>query len=88
MKEEVFKYLVLKIEDLIKHLPTCYLINLDKILDEYNNGREKEGKDINKYFVINRDEVPEFQDDPKLFIAFMHSHSDLFEEFVKDYNNV
>lgn len=58
-----FKYVVLKIEDLADSLSTEENIcEFFEITDAYNEHRAKvKGKAPNKYWVINRDEVPEIK---------------------------
>ena len=55
LKEEGIKYFVLKSEDLIDCLDEQDLFIFDDILRKYNEFREP--KPINKYYVVNRDDV-------------------------------
>lgn len=47
-----------------------HLEDFYKILDMYNDYRKDLGKSVNKYFVINRDEIPEFENAEE-FIKFV-----------------
>ena len=57
-KELDCRYIVLKIEDLLKSLDPYEWIDFQDMLDKYNEYRQ--GK-INKYFVVNRDDYPQFK---------------------------
>lgn len=52
------KYIVIKIEDLLKYVPSVFkLAMLDNDLADIADGRKKDGKlPINEYIVINADE--------------------------------
>lgn len=64
------KYFVIKIEDFLKSTDAMHLEEFYNILDMYNDYRKELGKPVNKYFVINRDECPEFKDAEE-FINFV-----------------
>lgn len=64
------KYFVIKIEDFLKSTDVMHLEDFYKILDMYNDYRKDLGKSVNKYFVINRDEIPEFENAEE-FIKFV-----------------
>lgn len=50
------KFVVIKIEDIKKYLSKDQEYDLEHILCRINERREDDGKDINKYIVINEDE--------------------------------
>lgn len=52
------KYIVIKIEDLVKYVPSIFKIAmLDNDLKDIANGRNKDGKNpCNEYIVVNTDE--------------------------------
>lgn len=56
MEKEGFKYFVIKMEDLFESLDENWINGFDQILKKYNNYRESKGKQINNYYVVNRDE--------------------------------
>lgn len=57
-----FKYFVFKIEDLANALGECRLREFFDITERYNEYRANHrGKAPGKYWVINRDEVPEIK---------------------------
>lgn len=49
-------HIVIKRDDAIKYLSEKQKYDLDSILLTINIGREKEGKPVNNYLVINKDE--------------------------------
>ena len=55
------KYIVLKVEDLAESLSEEEYNAFEHILERYNTYREIRGKKINKYFVVNRDDYPQFK---------------------------
>lgn len=55
------KYFVIKAEDLLEVLNEDMLREFSDMLYYYNEYREQQGKPINKYFVLNRDEYPQFK---------------------------
>lgn len=55
------KYIVLKVEDLAESLSEYQYNQLQNILEQYNSYRETKKKKINKYFVVNRDDYPQFK---------------------------
>lgn len=55
------KYFVIKAEDLFEALNENMLREFSDILYYYNEYREQQGKSVNKYFVLNRDEYPQFK---------------------------
>ena len=57
-----FKYFVFKIEDLASALGECKLREFFDIAERYNEYRaEKKGVAPSKYWIINRDEVPDIK---------------------------
>lgn len=52
------KYLVVKLDDLVKYVPVPVKIALlENMLDDIADGREKDGKPrVNDYIVVNTDE--------------------------------
>nr|DAX08922.1 MAG TPA: protein of unknown function (DUF4177) [Bacteriophage sp.] len=55
------KYFIIKAEDLFEALNENMLREFSDMLYYYNEYREQQGKSINKYFVLNRDEYPQFK---------------------------
>lgn len=55
------KYFVIKAEDLFEALNENMLREFSDMLYYYNEYREQQGKSVNKYFVLNRDEYPQFK---------------------------
>lgn len=51
-------YFVLKIEDLLKSLDVKDWNDFQMMLDKYNEYRKNK---VNKYFVVNRDDYPQFK---------------------------
>lgn len=72
LNESDCKYFVLKAEDVFRLCPTQQLLDLNDLLGTYNDGREHRGKTINKYFVVNREDYPQFES-AKEFIDFINS---------------
>lgn len=58
IKASGFKYFVLKCDDFLDSLGQYHGQKFNEFLDMYNKYREKLGKDINKYWVVNREDVP------------------------------
>lgn len=62
------KYFVIKIEDLVKACGSySEFIQFQDLLDKYNNYRKSLSKPINKYFVMNRDELPQFKNSEEFY---------------------
>ena len=55
------KYFIIKAEDLFEALNENMLREFSDMLYYYNEYREQQGKSVNKYFVLNRDEYPKFK---------------------------
>ena len=84
-KDQGFKFIVLKIEDLLKSINDCTQWNqLQNILLNYNNFRQSIGKGINKYYVINRDECPNIKSGDD-FVNLLHKINDNYEEISRTY---
>ena len=64
------KYIVLKVEDLAESLSEDEYNAFEHILQRYNTYRKIRGKKINKYFVVNRDDYPKFNNSQQ-FINFL-----------------
>lgn len=54
------KYFIIKAKDLFEALNENMLREFSDML-YYNDYREQQGKPVNKYFVLNRDEYPQFK---------------------------
>ena len=67
LKASDCKYFVIKAEDLFESLCEDELREFNDILYYYNDYREQQGKSINKYFVLNRDEYPQFKTAQEFF---------------------
>lgn len=67
LKANDCKYFVIKAEDLFESLCEDELREFSDILYYYNDYREQQGKSINKYFVLNRDEYPQFKTAQEFF---------------------
>lgn len=50
------KFIVIKIDDLTKHVSPSRRAMLSIILDDIQEGRKADGKKNNKYLVVNEDE--------------------------------
>lgn len=61
LKASDCKYFVIKAEDLFEALNENMLREFSDMLYYYNEYREQQGKSVNKYFVLNRDEYPQFK---------------------------
>lgn len=72
MNEADCKYFVLKAEDVFGLCPTQQLLDFNDLLDTYNEGRKEQGKPINRYFVVNREDYPQFET-VKEFIGFINN---------------
>lgn len=84
-KEQGCKFIVLKMEDLMKSISDwSQWFQLQKILVNYNNFRESIGKGINKYYVINRDECPNIKSGDD-FVNLLHKINDNYEEISRTY---
>lgn len=82
-KKEGFKFIVLKMEDLMGSIVDWEQWDaLQNLLLNYNNFRQSLGKGLNKYYVINRDECPNIKtgDD---FVNLLHKINDNYEEVSK-----
>lgn len=66
-------YFVIKIEDLLKALNAKDWNAFQTMLDKYNEYRKNK---INKYFVVNRDDYPQFK--------FAQEFYDFLNEKIKD----
>lgn len=61
-KDRDCKYFVIKIEDLSKACESySEFMQFQYLLDKYNNYRKSLLKPVNTYFVMNRDEFPQFK---------------------------
>lgn len=61
-KDRDCKYFVIKIEDLAKACESySEFMQFQYLLDKYNNYRKSLLKPVNTYFVMNRDEFPQFK---------------------------
>lgn len=67
LKANDCKYFVIKAEDLFESLCEDMLREFSDMLYYYNDYREQQGKSINKYFVLNRDEYPQFKTAQEFF---------------------
>lgn len=84
-KEQGCKFIVLKMEDLMKSINNWAQWNqLQNILVNYNNFRDSIGKSINKYYVINRDECPNIKSGDD-FVNLLHKINDNYEEISRTY---
>lgn len=84
-KEQGCKFIVLKMEDLMKSINSWgQWDQLQNILLNYNNFRQSLGKGINKYYVINRDECPNIQSGDD-FVNLLHKINDNYEEISRTY---
>lgn len=61
------KYFVIKAEDLFEALNNDMVMEFNDILYYYNEYREQQGRSVNKYFVLNRDEYPQFKTAQEFF---------------------
>lgn len=61
LKDSDCKYFVIKAEDFFECLCEDMLREFNDMLYYYNDYREKQDKPVNKYFVLNRDEYPQFK---------------------------
>lgn len=60
-KERDCKYYVIKIEDMAKACKDYpEFLQFQGFLDKYNKYRDSQCKPINKYFIVNRDEYPQY----------------------------
>ena len=84
-KEQGCKFIVLKMEDLMKSINDWKQWDqLQNILLNYNNFRQSVGKGINKYYVINRDECQNIQSGDD-FVNLLHKINDNYEEISRTY---
>lgn len=84
-KEQGCKFIVLKMEDLMKSINDwAQWVQLQNILINYNNFRDSIGKGINKYYVINRDECPNIKSGDD-FVNLLHKINDNYEEISRTY---
>lgn len=84
-KEQGCKFIVLKMEDLMKSINDWpQWVQLQSILINYNNFRQSIGKGINKYYVINRDECPNIKSGDD-FVNLLHKINDNYEEISRTY---
>jgi hypothetical protein len=84
-KEQGCKFIVLKMEDLMKSINDWpQWVQLQSILVNYNNFRQSIGKGINKYYVINRDECPNIKSGDD-FVNLLHKINDNYEEISRTY---
>lgn len=72
LKDSDCKYFVIKAEDFFESLCEDMLREFNDMLYYYNDYREKQGKPVNKYFVLNRDEYPQFKSS-KEFINWVNN---------------
>lgn len=54
-------YIVLKVEDLAEGLSEEEYNLFQRIIQRYNTYRKLKGKKIDKHFVVNRDDYPQFK---------------------------
>lgn len=66
------RYFVIKAEDLFEALNENMLREFSDMLYYYNEYREQQGKSVNKYLVLNRDEYPQFKSS-KEFINWVNN---------------
>lgn len=84
-KEQGCKFIVLKMEDLMKSINDwSQWHQLQNILLNYNNFRQSIDKGINKYYVINRDECPNIKSGDD-FVNLLHKINDNYEEISRTY---
>ncbi len=84
-KEQGCKFIVLKMEDLMKSINNWdQWDQLQNILLNYNNFRKSIDKGINKYYVINRDECPNIKSGDD-FVNLLHKINDNYEEISRTY---
>lgn len=84
-KEQGCKFIVLKMEDLMKSITDwTQWGQLQDILINFNNFRQSIGKGINKYYVINRDECPNIKSGDD-FVNLLHKINDNYEEISRTY---
>lgn len=84
-KEQGCKFIVLKMEDLMKSISNwTQWGQLQDILINFNNFRQSIGKGINKYYVINRDECPNIKSGDD-FVNLLHKINDNYEEISRTY---
>ena len=84
-KEQGCKFIVLKMEDLMKSITDwTQWGQLQNILVNFNNYRQSVGKGINKYYVINRDECPNIKSGDD-FVNLLHKINDNYEEISRTY---
>lgn len=84
-KEQGCKFIVLKMEDLMKSINNwTQWGQLQDILVNFNNYRQSVGKGINKYYVINRDECPNIKSGDD-FVNLLHKINDNYEEISRTY---
>lgn len=84
-KEQGCKFIVLKMEDLMKSINNwSQWGQLQDILINFNNYRQSVGKGINKYYVINRDECPNIKSGDD-FVNLLHKINDNYEEISRTY---
>lgn len=84
-KEQGCKFIVLKMEDLMKSINDwSQWDQLQNVLINFNNFRQSIGKGINKYYVINRDECPNIKNGDD-FVNLLHKINDNYEEISRTY---
>ena len=84
-KEQGCKFIVLKMEDLMKSINDWdQWDQLQNVLINFNNFRQSIGKGINKYYVINRDECPNIKSGDD-FVNLLHKINDNYEEISRTY---
>ena len=76
LKDEDCKYVVLKVEDLLGSMKTWEdFFRLQTLLCQYNEHRMP--KEVNKYYVVNRDDVPKIKTAEEFFTAIKQLHDQL-----------
>lgn len=84
-KEQGCKFIVLKMEDLMKSINDwSQWDQLQNTLVNYNNFRQSIDKGINKYYVINRDECSNIKSGDD-FVNLLHKINDNYEEILRTY---
>lgn len=73
-------YIILKVEDLVNTFIDYHdYKEFMYFLKRYNVYRKTAGKKVNKYFVVNRDDVPYFQT-AKEFFNYLESNGVLYQK--------
>lgn len=71
-------HIVLKMGDLMESIQTVEQWNaLQSLLYNYNTYRDKVGKPIVKYFVVNRDDFPKFKTADEFHNTLRYAHDKL-----------